>query len=120
MSEFDGEIDSILEGMTDYVQICLDEGEPEPYAAHHVEKCGAILRNFVDQVEKVANPAEVEPLVKQTVQALNDLNKAAGGSLIETDQREEIVPLIIEIAAQAGYVSKDPRNEDITEVWRDW
>ncbi len=121
MSEFNGEIDSILEGMSEYMDAVEKEGGSVSYSTSDIDACGAVLRGFVSDVEAVSgNAAAVKEIVKKTVLALNKLNDSCGSEIIETDQREEIATLMIEVAAQAGYTSSDPNNEDITEEWREW
>ena len=55
--------------------------------------------------------------VKTAVVKLNKLNDRCDGSLIETDQREQLCELIITAARGAG-LSSD--KYDITEEWREW
>ncbi len=55
--------------------------------------------------------------VQKVVQALNTLNEKCDYCLIETDQREYLVPFIEEAAVTAGLTI--PKN-DITEEWREW
>jgi hypothetical protein len=45
------------------------------------------------------------------------LNEQCDGSMIETDQREQLCELLITAASNAGLVST---QYDITEKWRDW
>ena len=49
--------------------------------------------------------------------ALNSLNARCGGTLIETDQREDICEFIIRAGCLAGF---NGEGEDGTEAWRDW
>jgi hypothetical protein len=54
--------------------------------------------------------------VKDLVLKLNALNDRCQGSLIETDQREDICELIESSLTQASI----PFEGDVTEEWREW
>lgn len=118
--EADAQIEMILEGMTDYMESVREEGDDPGYKAGDIKALGKILRSFVEKASEAEDSDTVKALVKAVVLKLNDLNEKCNSSLIETDQREEIVALINEVAADAGYESDDPDNEDITEEWREW
>ncbi|HEY0587341.1 MAG TPA: hypothetical protein VGD52_14495 [Pseudoduganella sp.] len=104
--------DSILEGMRDYV---ADMEEPY-YTLEKVAECGRILDDFLAAMARTQGDAAIMAEVEKTVLALNELNDACGGSLIETGQREDLCDLIERAANQAGLAT----DEDITEQWREW
>lgn len=118
--EADAQIEMILEGMTEYMESVREEGDDPGYKKSDVAACGKLLRSFVEKVTDAENPETVKALVKAVVLKLNDLNEKCNSSLIETDQREVLVELINEVAADAGYESEDPDSEDVTEEWREW
>lgn len=104
--------DSILEDMRDYV---ADMDEPY-YPLEKVDECGRILDDFLAAMARTQGEAAIMAQVEKTVLALNELNDACDGNLIETGQREDICELIEGAAKQAGLVT----DEDITEQWREW
>jgi hypothetical protein len=54
---------------------------------------------------------------QKTILRLNKLNEECDGSLIETDQREDLAKLINLAAKHAGLESS---ADDITYKWREW
>lgn len=106
--------------------ICHDEQQKAPgyhpyrYSEAEIAECNAILSVYLDAVQSVSvrnNPARIMAAVQKTIESLNELNDRCGGSLIETDGREDICELIQCAAIGAGLNCAD---EDITEEWRDW
>jgi hypothetical protein len=55
--------------------------------------------------------------VEATVLSLSHLNEQSGGSLIGTDQREDICGFIIIAGLQRGFNSTDENN---AEPWLEW
>lgn len=99
-------------GMTDFIQ----PGETE-YTKSDVEKCMSLIDNFLNEISK-SDSKEVGLLsAKKVVLELNELNEKCEYELIETEQREQIVDIIILAGHLKGY---NGRNEDITEEWREW
>ena len=88
------------------------------------------MDNYIDNLISLngdSNRAKILDCVKNVVLALNELNMKVGGSLIETDQREDLVPFITDAAVEAGLSKPSSgRNEthkwyeDITVEWREW
>lgn len=54
--------------------------------------------------------------IKRYVESLNTLNKNCDLELIETDQRENIVEIIMSISSTKGY----DNDSDVTEKFREW
>lgn len=104
--------ESILEGMRDFV---ADMDEPY-YPLGKVEECGRIIDEYLVAMRTARGEHAIMAQVEKTVLALNALNDECDGSLIETDQREELCELIQRAAAEAGLEAR----EDITEQWREW
>ncbi len=103
----------ILEGMLDYI-----EGDDDAdYTAKDVAECGNDLSEFLSNL-KTENIDHNSALnhVRNLVLKLNALNDRCKGSLIETDQREDICELIFSSLTQAGI----PFEDDVTEEWREW
>lgn len=93
-----------------------DEG-PHNYTPAEVKSCMSILDDFLSKMDLAASPPEGLAIVEKSVLALNNLNESCGHSLIKTDQREDIVELMILAGHLKGF---NERHEDITEDWRDW
>lgn len=78
-----------------------------------------LLDEYIDTLIKIKEPknsAQILKCVESVVEKLNKLNEKCDFDLIETDQREELVPYIIDAAKLAGLVTAG----DITEKWREW
>ncbi len=103
----------LLDGMASYMTRSADCG----YTQLHIDRCAAILDGYLAAMtpDRQRTDEQILSLVKQTVLKLNDLN-AETGSLIETDQREDLCQLIQTAATQAGLKTTD----DVTEEWRLW
>lgn len=114
--DFQEELDSITAGMEEY----LEEDEDASlagYTVKDIQSFGSIIREFLKEVEqcgKVKN--KILCITKETVLKLNQLNDSCAGMLIETEQREDIVSLILEAIGVAGVEVAD----DITLEWREW
>lgn len=99
-------------GMIEY----MNDGD-SGYTEDDVDRCRSILVTHAETIEKAADQTSALAAVEATVLSLNLLNEQAGGSLIETDQREDICEFIITAGAQRGF---NAPSEDITEPWREW
>jgi hypothetical protein len=118
-----------IESITSYMKLGGAEDEEDPdydpefdagYSQEHIDRCDEILTTFLSELEQVSESdanAEIMEAVKQAVLELNAVNEECEGSLIETDQREQLCEIIISAAREAGLVSDE---RDITEEWRDW
>lgn len=112
--------EDILYSMYEYIEP-LDEDDEEPdapeYTAEDVEKCGALLAEFIDDLSVAKkDKGKILTDVKKLVLELNDLNESLDFCLIETEQREDICDFILSAVNEAGLTT----DEDITEEWRDW
>ena len=119
---------ALLDGMTNYMKYGGAASETDPdfdpnfdaeYTQADIDRCAKIIDEFVAALEsapKGKNEAILKA-VKAAVIKLNKLNELCDGFLIETDQREQLCPLIIAAAKRAGLVST---VDDITEEWREW
>ncbi len=90
------------------------------YTQKHIDKCEKILNDYIDSLISLEEPKsdkEILKCVKKVVEQLNKLNEKCEFALIETDQREELVPFIQKAAEIAGIASGD---DDVTGEWRDW
>ncbi len=103
----------ILEGMLDFIK----GDEAADYTASDVAECGNDLSEFLNNLktENINHDSALNH-VKNLVLKLNALNDRCGGSLIETDQREDICELIDSSLTQAHV----PFEDDVTEEWREW
>ena len=108
----------LIAGMTDYMHSGGDDFNPG-YTEDDIQKCDMILRDFIDDLQKLAPApigAEILNCAKAAVLKLNKLNKDVGGGLIETDQREDLCDYIQFAAEKSGLKTEG----DITEEWREW
>lgn len=78
-----------------------DDDMPAHDADAHAE-VAAILRRFAGKAAAADTERVVKAELDAAVRALNDLNDARGCGLLETDEREILVPALIDIAAAAG------------------
>ena len=104
----------LIEGMTDFIA----DGE-DYYTKADIKKCDKILEQFMTRLGKLgdsATDAAILDCVKQAVLDLNTLNSSVDGSLIETDQREDLCEYILFAAKQSGL----KQDGDVTEEWREW
>ncbi len=115
----------ILKTMKDYLYNDFETGEKSEFAndvgytQSDIDECGKILDRYIDNlinIGKAKSHRQILLYVKSVIEELNVLNERCNYSIIETDQREELVPYILK-AAIAGLVIGE---EDITEEWREW
>ena len=109
----------LLERMVSFME--GDENEPDfdcGYTQADIAQCAAIVDAYLADIAANTDPDEdqLRFIIKKAVLQLNDLNDSCGGSLIETDEREDLCEIIL-VAAQACGLTTTP---DITEEWRDW
>lgn len=111
---------NLLDGMTSYMNLGIEDGSFEAYSQEDIDACGEIINSFLQAVLKEGiQDSEVLSHVEIAVKKLNQLNKRCDYQLIETDQREDICKIIIEAARQVGYTFP-PNDDDITYEWREW
>ena len=120
---------AVLDGMVSYMKYGGAESEADPdydphfdagYEQADIDRCARIIDGLLAALEDVPRGKKNEAIlkaVKAAVVKLNRLNDRCDGSLIETDQREQLCALIIAAANRAGLVSD---VYDITEEWREW
>lgn len=103
----------IIHGMLNYLA-----GDPDcaEYTEEDVESCDARLSAFLTTMTPGLGPNAIMAAIRDLVLSLNALNDRCGGTLIETDAREDICELII-MAQQVAGLTED---EDITGEWREW
>lgn len=118
-----------IDGMAHYMKYGGAESEADPdfdedfdagYTQADIDRCAKIVDELLATLEAVPKPKTNEAIlkaVKAAVIKLNRLNDRCDGSLIETDQREQLCGLIIAATQRAGLVSS---VGDVTEQWREW
>ena len=99
-------------GMIDFI-----EPGKTSYTENDVKKCMDIISKYLREIEITDSKEKAMKIVEKAVLSLNELNKNCKYELIETDQREDIVEIIILAGNLKGFNS---RNNDITEDWREW
>lgn len=112
LDEFQIRIDVLKEAMLSY----MEEAKPS-YSKKDVEKCSAILKEYLKEMKGTTSKDQGMQAVKYTVLKINDLNNKCDDELIETEERERIAEIIILAGKEKGYNTVD---EDITEEWREW
>lgn len=110
--EIDNLITTLIKSMEDYRK----QSNPS-YTQNDINECAGLLSDYSTIVFKTHSKEEAMPIVKSTVLKLNNLNKKCNFSLIETNEREQIVEIIILVGNKMKYNSM---SEDITEEWREW
>jgi hypothetical protein len=116
----------VLQSMVDFLYADSETGGKHEelndvgYTQKHIDKCQKILNDYIDSLVSVKEPRSdngILKCVKKAVEQLNKLNEKCDCSLIETDQREDLVPYIQKAAKLAGLTLI---TEDVTAEWRDW
>ena len=111
--------DETLEGMHSYLQGCLESGTDPGYDEQAIRDCEQILVDYVFALSNAAqgDAGAVKDAVMEAVLALNRLNETCQCSLIESEQREELIGFINRVAADKGV---GDGSGDLTDPWRDW
>ncbi|CAA7193830.1 hypothetical protein [Chryseobacterium potabilaquae] len=109
-------IDNLIFDLKSNMEGYMIEFEPS-YTQNDINECIALLFEYVIEIFKTKLKNEAMGLVKSTILSLNNLNDRCDGSLIETNEREQIAEIVILASHEMGYNSVD---EDITEEWRDF
>jgi hypothetical protein len=119
----------LIDGMSEYMKYggAVAENDPEydpefdaGYTQEHVDRCSEIMDDFLAVLGKAPDAQKnkyIMTAVKKTILSLNKLNEKCDGSLIETDQREDLAELINLAAKHAGLESG---ADYITYKWREW
>ena len=117
-----------IDRMVLYMKFGSAESEDDPdydasfdagYTQRHVDQCGKIISTYLDALAEIRGSGVDEKILveaEKAVRGLNKLNDKCDGSLIETDQREDICGLMILAAKHAGLSA----DGDFTEEWREW
>jgi hypothetical protein len=110
---------SVLAGMVEYMDyVKAGNGDPG-YTQDDVNRCERIIDAYLSSLTMAPDGGK-EQFILAAVQAvileLNRLNDDCKGTIIETDQREDLCPLIELAAKEAGLAS----DSDITYQWRQW
>lgn len=99
-------------------------GELETHTKQSLSQILEILREFAQRAERLlASPdvkVEFDALVAEIFQSLHALNEAYGEGLLETDEREIVVPLFDEVAKALGLDPNDYEHGDVTIAVRDF
>jgi len=116
---FNAKKEEILRLMAEYMNGAGDCG----YKLRHIKKCGKILDTYYRELSACRgifrNNKAILKCAEKAILALNALNKKCGNRLIETDQREELAPLIEKAAFAAG-LTEYGDGGDFTAEWREW
>jgi hypothetical protein len=112
----------MIDGMVDYLKSSEDDPDAAgaEYTQADIDNCAKIIGEFLAALDAVSGSkrdAAIMKIVKTTVLELNKLNDKCDGTLIETEQRDQIGVLIQQAALRAGLRTDE---DDITEKWREW
>jgi len=96
----------------------------EDYTPENCDAAKNIFDRLISQLAELGEAvpkSEKEKLFESAVLALNELNEATGGGLIETGEREELCELLDTISMAAGLNPEDYADgEGIADEWREW
>ena len=109
-------VDSLIAVLKTSMEDYMNDKDPS-YSQNDIDQCIALLTDYTIKILSTGSKKEAMEIVKSTVLKLNELNKKCDFFLIETNEREQIVEIIILASSEMGYNTVD---EDITEEWREW
>lgn len=110
------DIDDLILDLKKNMEDYMNEYNPS-YSQKEIDECVSLLIDFTIKIFSTKSKEEGMSIVKSTILKLNALNDKCEGSLIETNEREQICEIIILAGNEMGYNDID---EDITEEWREW
>lgn len=112
----DKQIDNLIINLQKSMEKYMKDTKPS-YSQTDINECAVLLSDYSRNIFKTHSKEEALPVVKSTILKLNALNEKCKFSLIETNEREQIVKVVILAGNKMGYNSTE---EDITEEWREW
>jgi hypothetical protein len=108
LSERNTKLDVILGQAMPEIQAHWDscrEGGLDAMTSDATGKVDATIKSYFQRLKNLPDPADDEAILaemKTLYEALDALNQAADYGLLETDERELLVPLFIEAAVACG------------------
>lgn len=108
-------IENVITPMIEF----MEEWDDCDYTREDVQRCHERIDSYLEALDAMSEPDDeaIMEQVRELILDLNELNDAAGYSLIETDAREEICEIIQNSAIDRGL---QHYSDDITEEWREW
>ncbi len=109
-----------LSELDEHWSFCLEEELTGHTAALH-KQVNDSLAQYFQNLKAVADDNSKNVIlssIKQLFQSLDEVNRSSGGGLLETDEREIIVPLVVEAAELCGLDVGDFEDEDPTYEFR--
>ena len=110
--------------MLDYMKSFEEDGEECGYAKEHIEKCAALLLDYVNALAAIGEPNDeaIMEQIQSVVLALNELNEETDFAMIETDEREALCEVIQTAAVECGLSDAcvEENDGDVTGEWREW
>lgn len=111
----------LLDGIIDFMSPDDEESDPDFDCGYTQADVNAFLRIIDVYLVRVANikdadQAEILGTIQDAIEQLNRLNNSCNGSLIETDQREDLCELLLVAGKLAGLET----DHDVTVQWREW
>lgn len=119
---YSADVNYIMADMEESLEVGEEEEgkedlSPAGYTVQDIQAFGSIINSFLKEIEQSKEyKKHIFCITKKTVLQLNQLNSSCGGELMETEQRENIVTLLLDVMESAGIEVTD----DITLEWRKW
>lgn len=101
---------------------CIESGLPG-FTAIRVNKVDNALAKYCAALGTVHRPSSKDAILaamKTLFKELDRINEEAGGGLLETDERELLVPVIIDAASAAGLDVSEFEDGDPTGPFRNF
>ena len=105
--------------IAEFWKSCRESGL-EGHTPELTGKVDRALEDYVRALTKGGGKAPIMAALKTLFAALDRINEEAEGSLLETDERELLVPVIIDAAAAAGLDVSDFPDGDPTGEFRNF
>ncbi len=86
------------------------------HAVARTREVDRALEAYVEALERARDKPAILTAMRALFARLDEVNEGAGGGLLETDERELLVPVIVDAAAAAGLdVSRFPHRDPTFE-----
>ena len=113
---------SVQELLAEHWEDCLEAKLEGHNRASHQQVNAAIARYFygLKQLGSEGNKVKILETMRGLFEELDRINEDAGGGLLETDERELLVPVIIQAAETAGLDVDEFEDGDPTFAFRNF
>ena len=120
--EFERQWAEALPLLSEHWAGCL-KFEPEGHSEQAHQAVNNLLQQYFEALKDLPeNPSEsaILDVMKKLFEALGSLNAKSDGALLETDERELLVPMVNSAAQSAGLSIHNFNNDDPTEEFREF